>query len=63
MISETRRTAQLRKAAGEIFQAALDAANPRVAIQRHLQRDGEKLLVNGAIYDLGQGRVYVVGAG
>ena len=63
MISETRRTAQLRKAAGEIFQAALDAANPRVAIQRHLQRDGEKLLVNGAVYDLGQGRVHVVGAG
>ena len=38
MISGRRGTAQLRKAAGEIFQAALDAADPRVAIQRHLRR-------------------------
>lgn len=56
-------TAALRKAAGEIFQAALDAANPRVAIHRHLRRDGEKLLVNGEAYDLGRGRICVVGAG
>lgn len=56
-------TAELRKAAGEIFQAALDAANPRVAIHRHLQREGEKLLVNGEAYDLGRGRICVVGAG
>lgn len=56
-------TAALRKAAGEIFRAALDAANPRVAIHRHLRRDGEKLLVNGEAYDLGRGRICVVGAG
>ncbi|MFQ5962597.1 MAG: glycerate kinase, partial [Candidatus Methylomirabilales bacterium] len=56
-------TAQLRKAAGEIFQAALEAANPRLTIQRHLRCDGEKLLVNGGVYDLGQGKIYVVGAG
>lgn len=56
-------TAQLRKAAGEIFQAALGAANPRVSMQRHLRRDGENLLVNGGVYDLGQGKIYVVGAG
>lgn len=56
-------TAELRKAAGEIFQAALDAANPRVAVHRHLRRDGQKLLVNGEAYDLGRGRIYVVGAG
>ena len=53
----------MRTAAGEIFQAALDAADPRVAIQRHLRRDGEKLLVDGKVYDLNRGRVYVVGAG
>ncbi|MCZ6550991.1 MAG: glycerate kinase [candidate division NC10 bacterium] len=63
MISGRRGTAQLRKAAGEIFQAALDAADPRVAIQRHLRRDGEKLLMDGKVYDLNRGRVYVVGAG
>jgi len=55
--------AELRKAAGEIFQAALDAANPRVAIHRHLRGDGQKLLVNGEPYDLARGRIYVVGAG
>ncbi|MFQ5883157.1 MAG: glycerate kinase [Candidatus Methylomirabilales bacterium] len=56
-------TAQLRKAAGEVFQAALHAANPRVAIHRHLRREGEKLLAGGEVYDLTRGRVYVVGAG
>jgi hydroxypyruvate reductase len=56
-------TAQLRKAAGDIFQAALDAANPVLAIRRHLRRDGEKLVANGEVYDLGRGRVYIVGAG
>ncbi len=63
MISGVKGIAQLRKAAGEIFQAALDAANPRVAIQRHLQRDGKRLLARGEVYDLSRGRVYVVGAG
>src|SRR3970282_3048056 len=53
----------LRKAAGEIFQAALDASSPRIAIHRHVRREGERLLVDGAVYDLSRGRVYVVGAG
>lgn len=56
-------TAELRKAAWEIFQAGLTAADPRAAIQRHLKGDGERLLVNGAVYDLSRGDVYVVGAG
>lgn len=56
-------TEQLRKAAGEIFQAALDAVNPRTAVHRHLRRDGEKLLADGEVYDLRERRIYVVGAG
>ena len=62
-MSGPRGMGKLRKAAGEIFQAALDAANPRIAIHRHVRREGENLLVDGAVYDLGPGRVYVVGAG
>lgn len=62
-MSGPRGTGELRKAAGEIFQAALDAANPRIAIHRHVRREGEKLLADGAVYDLGRGRVVVVGAG
>ncbi len=63
MMSGPRGTGELRKAAGEIFQAALDAANPRIAIHRYVRREGEKLLADGAVYDLDRGRVYVVGAG
>lgn len=62
-MSKGRGPAQLRKAAGEIYQAVLDAANPRVAIHRHLRRQGERLRANGREYDLGRGAVYVVGAG
>ncbi|MGH7381659.1 MAG: glycerate kinase type-2 family protein [Candidatus Methylomirabilales bacterium] len=62
-MSGPRGTGELRKAAGEIFQAALDAANPRIAIHRYVRREGEKLLADGAVYDLDRGRVYVVGAG
>jgi len=62
-MSGPRGMGKLRKAAGEIFQAALDAANPRIAIHRHVRREGENLLVDGAVYGLGPGRVVVVGAG
>ena len=62
-MSGPRGTGELRKAAGEIFQAALDAANPRTAIHRHVRREGERLLADGAVYDLSRGRVYVVGTG
>lgn len=63
MNSRRKGTAELRQAAGEIFQAALDAANPRTAIQRHLRRDKETLVVDGEVYDLEGRRIYVVGAG
>jgi hydroxypyruvate reductase len=62
-MSGPRGTGELRKAAGEIFQAALEAANPRTAIHRHVRREGEQLLADGAVYDLRRGRVLVVGAG
>jgi hydroxypyruvate reductase len=58
-----RRTGDLRGAAWEIFQAALEAANPRTAIRRHLRREGSRLLVGDAVYDLSVGQIYVVGAG
>ena len=63
MSSRCKGTARLRQAAAEIFQAALDAVNPRTAIHRHLRRDGEKLLAGGEAYDLTGRRVYVVGGG
>lgn len=62
-MSGPRGTGELRKAAGEIFQAALDAANPRTAIHHHVHREEERLLADGAVYDLSTGRVFVVGAG
>jgi hydroxypyruvate reductase len=62
-MSDPRGTGDLRKAAGEIFQAALDAANPQTAVHRHVRREGERLLAGGAVYDLSRGRVVVVGAG
>lgn len=63
MSSGWKGTAELRKAAGEIFQAALDAANPGVAIKRHLRREGDRLLANGEVYDFSRGSIYVVGSG
>jgi len=47
-----------------VLQAALDAVEPGVAVQRHLRRDGELLWVGDSAYDLRRYRqVYVVGAG
>ncbi|MFQ5988432.1 MAG: glycerate kinase [Candidatus Methylomirabilales bacterium] len=63
MSSGWKGNAQLRKAAGEIFHAALEAANPRTAIHRHLRRDGERLQADGEVYELTGRRIYVVGAG
>ncbi len=63
MSSRCKGTRRLRKAAAEIFRAALDAVNPRTAMHRHLRRDGETLLAGGEAYDLTRRRVYVVGAG
>ncbi|HEX7594452.1 MAG TPA: glycerate kinase [Anaerolineae bacterium] len=53
----------LRESALAIFRAALDAADPRVAIHRVVQRDGETLRVGARAYDLTRGRVFVIGFG
>jgi glycerate 2-kinase len=53
----------LRESALGIFSAALKAADPRVAIQRVVQREGKVLHVGTSDYDLARGRVYVVGFG
>lgn len=54
----------LRSGARAIFDAALMAANPRLAVHRALMRRGDQLLLKGApIFDLTHGRVVAVGAG
>ncbi|MBI5034632.1 MAG: glycerate kinase [Chloroflexi bacterium] len=54
----------LRESALEIFHAALNAADPRTAIHRVVQRDGDRLRVREYEYDLAQiGRVFVIGFG
>ncbi len=53
----------LRESALAIFRAALDAADPRVAIHRVVQRDGNTLRVGARAYDLTRGRVFVIGFG
>jgi glycerate 2-kinase len=54
----------LPDSARAIFQTALDAANPRQAIQRVMRRDGQWLLVQNRAYDLSQSeRVFVIGFG
>ncbi len=54
----------LRTDALEIFRAALRAADPRLAIQRVLRREGTTLYLNDApLFDTTQGRVFVVGTG
>ena len=51
----------LHTSAHTIFRAALDAGNPLAAIQRVLQRDGNRLRVQDHVYD--PRRVFVVGFG
>jgi glycerate 2-kinase len=54
----------LRDDALAIFHAALDAANPRLAMRRAMQRDGSRLRVQSREYDLVRvRRVFVVGFG
>ena len=53
----------LRDSALAIFHAALDAADPRAAVRRAVQRDGAVLRVGARAYDLTLGRVFVVGFG
>jgi hydroxypyruvate reductase len=54
----------LRDDALKIFRAARDAADPRIAVRRALQRDGNFLRVQNRVYDLRQiRRVFVIGFG
>jgi glycerate 2-kinase len=53
----------LRDDALAIFRAALAAADPRAAIHRAVQREGNTLRVGARAYDLARGRVFVIGFG
>jgi glycerate 2-kinase len=53
----------LRESALAIYRAALDAADPRAAIHRAVQREGDTLQVGAQSYDLARGRMFVVGFG
>lgn len=55
---------KLRDDALAIFQSGIQAANPVEAVERHLKREGDTLLVDGTPYPLqGVGSVKVVGMG
>ena len=55
---------KLRTDAKEIFQMALDAADPMACVRRNLVLSGETLIVGGEEYDLNKvDRILVVGAG
>lgn len=47
----------------EIFEAAVAAVQPGNALLRHVKRSSNKLTADGKEYDLGRGRLYVIGAG
>ena len=54
----------LRKAAVEIIEYALQAANPYPAVRRLVQLDGHLLSVGDLVFDLTQyERIFVMGAG
>jgi hydroxypyruvate reductase len=54
----------LRESALAIFHAALDAADPRAAVHRAMQRDGNCLHVTAREYDLAHvRRIFVIGFG
>ena len=53
-----------RAAALTIFRAALDAADPRKAVQRAMQRTGNRLCVQSREYDLARvKKAFVIGFG
>jgi hydroxypyruvate reductase len=53
-----------RDAIGSVIRAALDAASPERCVARHVELDGERLVVGQRAFDLSQyGRVRVFGAG
>ncbi|MBI5302434.1 MAG: glycerate kinase [Chloroflexi bacterium] len=56
--------AALRSSALAIFHAALATADARAAVHRAMQRDGNRLIVDGRAYDLARmRRVFVIGFG
>jgi hydroxypyruvate reductase len=70
MTEHGEREARLREGALGIFRAGVEAANPRVAVGRHLTHQGDALLVEGMagavrvpLPSPNRGRILVVGAG
>ncbi len=58
------KTQDQRETALTMARAALAAVDPAAAVRRHVHRDGNRLVVDGRVYDLTQfERVLVVGAG
>lgn len=58
------RATELRKAAIEIFGAAVQAVDPAAAIHRHMKREGTRLTIGSEALDLGAVRqIVVVGLG
>ncbi len=58
------RATELRKAAVEIFGAAVQAVDPAAAIHRHMKREGTRLTIGGEALDLAAvRRIVVVGLG
>ncbi len=55
---------KLRQDANDIFKAGLKAVDPKVAVKRYMQRDGQTLILDGKEYDLNKfDNIYVVGGG
>ena len=58
------RATELRKAAIEIFGAAVQAVDPAAAIHRHMKREGTRLTIGGEVLDLAAvWQIVVVGLG
>lgn len=58
------RATELRKAALEIFGAAVQAVDPAAAIHRHMKREGARLTIGGEVLDLAAVRqIVVIGLG
>lgn len=58
------RVTELRKAARQIFEAAVQAVDPAAAIHRHMRREGARLTIGDEVLDLSAIRqIVVVGLG
>ena len=53
----------LREAALDIAETAVAGAHPGLATLRSVRLDGDRLLVQDRAYDIGRGRIFVIGAG